>query len=119
MANKWTIFLRKYAKKHGVSYKNAFNSAAAKKEYHKQQENVKKGGVTAKFRGKMYLVKPAPSVKGGSDEVIDLGTGNKAELVYDPVEKQLEEPANVVQAAKGLTGGKSEATSSKTRKRRN
>ncbi len=118
MANKWTIFLRKYAKKHGVSYKNAFNSAAAKKEYHKQQENVKKGGVTAKFRGKMYLVKSAPSVKGGSNEVIDLGTGNKAELVYDPVEKRLEEPANVVKAAKGSIG-KSEATSGKTRKRRN
>lgn len=107
MANKWTIFLRKYAKKHGLSYRSAFNSSAAKKEYHKQQENFKKGGVTAKFRGKSYLVKKSDK-KGGSNEVVDLATGNNAELSYDPVEKKLQEPANVVK------GGKS-----KTRKRRN
>jgi hypothetical protein len=100
MANKWTIFLRKYAKKHGLSYRNAFNSSAAKKEYHKQQENMKKGGITAKFRGKTYLV------KGGSNEVVDLATGNNAELSYNPAEKKLQEPANVVKAMK-------------TRKRRN
>ena len=101
MANKWTIFLRKYAKKHGVSYKNAFNSSAAKKEYHKQQENVKKGGVTAKFRGKMYLVKSVKSnKKGGSNEIVDLATGYKAELSYNSEEKRLEEPENIVKTRK-------------------
>lgn len=93
MANKWTIFLRNYAKKHKLSYRDAFNSSAAKKEYHTNENNQKKGGITAKFRGKLYLVKA-----GGS--VSDLSTGKLADLSYDANAKELVEPVNVVKTRK-------------------
>ena len=89
MANKWTIFVSKYAKKHNISYARAFNSAKAREEYTKHKSTMEKGGTKVKFRGKMYLVRT-------NKKVVDLSTNRDTDLKYNQEGGVLEEPANVV-----------------------
>jgi hypothetical protein len=89
MANKWTIFVRKYAKKHNMSYASAFNSSKARDAYNKYKGQQEAGGTKVKFRGKSYLVRT-------NKKVVDLSTNKETDLKYDQEGGVIEKPSNVV-----------------------
>jgi len=89
MANKWTIFVRKYAKQHGISYASAFNSTKAREAYKKYKGTMEKGGTKVKFRGKSYLVRT-------NKKVVDLSTNKETDLKYDQEGGVIEKPSNFI-----------------------
>lgn len=101
MANKWTIFVRKYAKQHNMSYASAFNSSKARDAYKKYKGQQEAGGTKVKFRGKSYLVRQT------SKKVVDLSTNKETDLKYDQEGGVIEKPSNFVNSK------------TKTKKRRN
>ena len=90
MANKWTIFVRKYAKQHKMSYAAAFNSTKTRDAYQKYKGQQEAGGTTVKFRGKSYLVRRT------SKKVVDLSTNRETDLKYNQEGGVIEKPSNVV-----------------------
>lgn len=102
MANKWTIFVRKYAKQHNMSYASAFNNSKARDAYKKYKDKQEAGGTKVSFRGKSYLVRT-------NKKVVDLSTNKETDLKYNQEGGVIIKPSNFAQGSHAKT---------KTKKRR-